>query len=327
MGPATPVGVAVRGIAFALVACLAATPAWAENRYALIITGATGGDAFVATYTKWADELTAAFRDHLTFPASHVTVLTGTSEVAAEQSTQQNVRAAVASLRERVQKDDLVVVVLVGHGTIDGASAKFNLVGPDLTSTEWGEMLRDLPGRVVVVNTTGASYPFLRDLAARGRIVITATESAAQRYDTVFPERLIAALRDPAADLDKNGRVSVWELFVATSRAVAQHFEREGLLATERARLDDTGDGDGVDSTTAGVDGALARATYLERDRAVLEGDPELTELVTRRRTLEEQAERLKQRKPSMPIEQWEREFEALMIELARVSKRIRSRS
>jgi hypothetical protein len=108
---------------------------------------------------------------------------------------------------------------------------------------------------------------------------------------------------------------------------VAQHFEREGLLATERARLDDTGDGDGIDAATSGADGALARATYLERDRAAIDGDPELTELVTRRRTLEESAERLKLRKPSMPLEQWEREFEALMIELARVSKRIRSRS
>jgi hypothetical protein len=327
MGAATPVGVEVRALAIALVAWLVTTPAWAENRYALIITGAPGGEAFVATYTKWAADLTSVFRDHLAFPAGHVAVLSGTSEVAAEQSTQQNVRAAVASLAQRVQKEDLVVVVLVGHGTVDGASAKFNLMGPDLTSTDWGDLLRDLPGRVVVLNTTGASSPFLRDLAARGRIVITATESTAQRYDTVFPERLIAALKDPAADLDKNGRVSVWELFVATSRAVAQHFEREGLLATERARLDDTGDGEGVDAATPGVDGALARATYLERDRAAIEGDPELTELVTRRRTLEEQAERLKQRKPSMPIEQWEREFEALMIELARVSKRIRSRS
>jgi hypothetical protein len=317
----------MRSCAIVLLALLAGSPASAEDRYALVITGAPGGDAFVATYAKWADDLTSVFRDHLAFSPTQVTVLTGTSDVPSEQSTQQNVRAAVASLRQRVRKDDLVVIVLVGHGSVDGASAKFNLVGPDLTSTEWGEMLRDLPGRVVVMNTTGGSYPFLRDLAARGRIVITATESPAQRYDTVFPERLIAALNDPAADLDKNGRVSLWELFVATSRAVAQHFEREGLLATERARLDDTGDGDSVDAVTPGTDGALARATYLERDRAAVEGDPELTELVTRRRTLEEEAERLKQRKPSMPLEQWEREFEALMIELARVSKRIRSRS
>ena len=57
------------------------------------------------------------------------------------------------------------------------------------------------------------------------------------------------------------------------------------------------------------------------------ESDPEMIDLLTRRRALEEQAERLKQRKPTMPLEQWEREFEELMIELARVSRRLRSRS
>ena len=65
----------------------------------------------------------------------------------------------------------------------------------------------------------------------------------------------------------------------------------------------------------------------MERDAAAVDADPELTQLLNRRRTLEEDAERLKQRKPTMPIETWEREFETLMIDLARVSRRIRSRS
>ena len=106
-----------------------------------------------------------------------------------------------------------------------------------------------------------------------------------------------------------------------------RHPEHNAHLATERAVLDDTGDGAGIEATGTGQDGALARATYLERDAAAADADPELTELLGRRRSLEEQAERLKQRKATMPIETWEREFEALMIDLARVSRRIRSRS
>lgn len=315
------------GIAGVLVALLWSAPARAENRYALVITGAPGGDSFIATYATWAQQLSAVFTERLGFPADHVTVLSGTSRDETQQGTQQNVRTAIASLRRQLQKDDLLVVMLVGHGTVDDGLAKFNLVGPDLTSEEWGALLADLPGRMVAINTSGGSFPFLRDLAARGRIVVTATESTAQRYDTVFPEQLIAAFSDPAADLDKNGRVSVWELFVRTSKGVAAHFERQGLLATERALLDDTGDGAGIESTGTGEDGALARATYLERDAATVDADPDLTELLNRRRMLEEQAERLKQRKATMPIEAWEREFEALMIDLARVSRRIRSRS
>ena len=314
--------------ALALALILAAAPAArAENRFALVITGAPGGDAFVATYTEWASQLTSAFTAHLGFPPDHVVVLSGTADDPARLSTQQNVRAAVESLRGRLDKDDLLVIVLAGHGSVDEGAAKFNLVGPDLTSAEWAGLLGGLPGRIVAINTTGGSFPFLGDLAQPGRVVITATESTAQRYDTVFPEQLIAALRDPGADLDKNGRVSVWELFVAASRGVAGHFERQGLLATERALLDDTGDGAGIDAAGTGSDGALARATYLERDVPLGEVDAEMAEWLARRRTLEEQAERLKQRKPDMPLEAWEREFEQLMIELARVSRLIRSRS
>lgn len=308
------------------LACLAPSAAAAEERFALVVTGAPGGEAFAKTYATWEQQLASALIDQLGFAPANVTVLSGTSETEREQGTQQNVRSAVASLKKRAARDDVVLIVLIGHGTVDGGLAKFNLVGPDLSSTEWGEALRDLPGRVVVVNTTGGSFPFLKDLAARGRIVITSTDSGAQRYDTIFPEQFIAALRDPAADQDKNGRVSLWELFVGASRAVAAHYERQGLLATERALLDDTGDGMGIESGEAGEDGALARATYLVRD-TILDADPELGELLTQRRTLEERAERLKQRKSSMPAESWEREFEQLMVELARVSKRIRSRS
>lgn len=312
-----------------LASALAALPgaASAEERFALIVTGAPGGETFAETYSRWEASLAAALKDRLGFGENNVRLLSGMATDEALQSTADNVRKELAQLRQRVRRDDLVLVVLIGHGTVDAGEAKFNLVGPDLTSKVWSELLADFPGRLVVMNTTGGSFPFLADLAAKDRIVITATDSEAQRFDTVFPEQLVAALDDPAADLDKNGRVSVWELFSRVSLGVKQHYEREGLLATERALLDDNGDGQGREFDGEGVDGALARATYLERDPAALTGDPEMRELLTRRRALEEAAEALKLRKGSMPAEQWEREFEQLMIELARVSRRIRSRS
>jgi hypothetical protein len=168
----------------------------------------------------------------------------------------------------------------------------------------------------------------MADLATRGHIVITATDSTAQRYDTVFPAQFLTALNDPAADLDKNGRVSVWELFVYTARRVARHYEQEGLLATERPLLDDSGDGVGIEAgNDTGTDGALARATYLEREAIEVNADAEMAALIARRRSLEERAEQLRQRKSSMPQEAWDREFEQLMIELARVSHRIRAGS
>ena len=43
--------------------------------------------------------------------------------------------------------------------------------------------------------------------------MIAATDSVAQRFDTVFPEYFVKAFEEDAADLDKNGRVSLWEAF------------------------------------------------------------------------------------------------------------------
>src|SRR6185503_2359794 len=86
-----------------------------------------------------------------------------------QQATRQNVHRALADLRKRMTKDDQLVVLLIGHGTtLDGEEAKFNLIGPDLNAGEWSDLLRPLPGRLVFVNTTGASYPFLRKLAGKG---------------------------------------------------------------------------------------------------------------------------------------------------------------
>jgi hypothetical protein len=307
---------------------LAASAASAGERYALVISGAPGGAAYATTYQKWEEQLAAALRDRLGFSPDRIEVLSGTAVDADRSSTRPHVERALAHLKSVTHAGDVVLIVLIGHGTSDGGSAKFNLPGPDMTSADWGALLRDLPGRLVFIDTTAASSPFVTDLAGRGRIVITATESTAEKYDTVFPAQLIAALMDPAADLDKNGRVSVWELFQFVNRGVARHFDEQGLLATEHALLDDNGDGIGADmAAQSPSDGALARATYLERDPAEETGDATMTALVAKRRALEEKAEVLRQKKSTLAPEAWEREYEQLMIELARVSHRIRAGS
>ena len=100
-----------------------------------------------------------------------------------------------------------------GHGTYDGDVAKFNLVGPDLTAADWATLFTGLPGRLVVVNTTEASFPFLERLSGPNRVVITATDSAAQKVRHGLPEYFAKAMREASSDLDKNGRTSIFEVF------------------------------------------------------------------------------------------------------------------
>ena len=223
--------------------------------------------------------------------------------------------------------DDLLLLVLIGHGSFDGTDAKFNLVGPDLSAADWGTLLKPLPGTLVVVNATAASFPFLERLAGPRRIVITATDSIAQRFDTVFPEYFIKALTDPEADIDKNGRVSVWEAFTAASVGVRRYFTQRGQLATERALMDDNGDGVGREAGGEGNDGAAAARLYLDPD---VPGAPPteevLLELLQKRAAIQEDVDDLKQRRPLLTPADYQNEFERLMIAFARVSRDIRAR-
>jgi hypothetical protein len=298
----------------------------AQNRSAVVVFGAPGGDDYAATYARWEAALVGSLTDRLGFAPERIAVLSGHSTDPSLRSTEGNVRRALASLRTG-RPDDLVLIALIGHGNLDTGGAKFNLVGPDLDAAQWRSLMDGVPGRLVFVNATGASFPFLGQLSGPNRIVITATDSTAQRFDTVFPDLLLKAIDDPATDQDRNGRLSVWEVFSAASAGVRQYYQQRGQLATERALLDDNADRVGREAGAPGQDGALARTTYLDADPLSGVTDPEVAALLTRQRALEEQAETLKLRKPLMPPAQWDAQFEKLMIELARVSRAIRSRS
>ena len=314
----------------AAVVSLLLTPALAHaERYALVVTGAAGGDAYDQKYSGWRTAFTTTLRESFKYDADRIIALAEHEADGVQQPTRQNVQRALGDLRKRMTKDDQLLVLLIGHGTsLDGDEAKFNLVGPDLTASEWSDLLKPLPGRLVFVNTTGASFPFLRHLAGRGRVVLTATDSAAQQFETVFPEFFVKAFGDAAADLDKNGRVSMWEAFTYASGGVRQWFEQKGQLPTERPLLDDTGAGIGREALNPGTDGAIARITYLEPDAALaLPADTALAVLIKRRAELEANLEALKARKETMAEDQYDAELEKLLVEISRVGAQIRAKS
>ena len=313
-----------------LIAVMVATPrlAAAEDRWAVIICGASGGQKYADQMRDWRASLQTSLVDRYGFKKDHVKMLVDESvKTGGEVANAENVKKLFAELKKGGSKDDFVLIVLLGHGTYDGDVAKFNLVGPDLTAKEWTELVNGIQGRVALVNTTEASFPFLEALSAKGRIVITATDSAAQKYATVFPEYFVKAMSEASTDLDKNGRTSLFEVFTAASAAVKQYYEQKGQLTTERALLDDTGDGKGKEATADGPDGGLARITNLDADNAVATSNPELAALIKKQRALETSAEELKLKKGEMPDAEWNAQFEKLMLELAQVSAEIRKKS
>ena len=338
MDAAAALGASVRAAVIALLLwSMSVASAQSQQRFAIVIAGASGDEVHAAHHDKWSGDLATAFENTFTFPSSNIFVLSPSATPGDGETTHQprrgatavNVRAVLGDLQRRVKREDVVVLVLLGHGTFDGEDAKFNLVGPDLTAHEWKQLLVPLPARVVVVNTTASSFTFLEELSQRGRVIITATDSVAQKFATVFPEHFVQALVSPGTDIDKDSRISIWDAFAATSAGIKRHYEQRGQLSTERPLLDDDGDRLGREAEAPGQDGAFARTIYLNPDTPAPArgGDATLVALEKQRSTLEAEIETLKSRKPEMTAEQYAAELERLLLQLARVAQQIRQRS
>jgi hypothetical protein len=314
----------VRVLRVLTLVLLVAAPAAASERYALIVSGANGEASYADQYGQWRQSTVTALLEKLAFDESNVMTLFDGGD-ANHTSTAAGVRRAIDTLRAKMRADDVLLVLLIGHGSFDGTEAKFNLVGPDLSSVEWGALLKPLPGQIVIVDTTAASFPFLEHLAGPRRIVITATDSVLQRFDTVFPEYFVRALTDAAADIDKNGRISVWEAFTAASMGVRRYYTQRGQLATERALIDDNGDGVGREAGGDGTDGSASSRLYFDPDvPGAAPTDEEMLTLLQKRASLQIDADELKQRRALMTPDEYDKEFERLMIALATVSRDIR---
>lgn len=317
----------VRALACLVVLTASAGQAAAAERYALIVTGASGGTEYAAKYQGWRKQLADVLRTTYGYPDDHVKLL-GDDLDGAQKATRVNVRAALGELRKRAVEGDITLIFLIGHGTSDGGQAKFNLVGPDMTAEEWGALIKPIPGRVAFIDGASGSFPFIPAVAGRERVVITANDSSEQQFETVFPDFFIKAFTEEAGDADRNGRVSLLEAFTFASAKVKLWFEEKGRLATERAMIDDTGGGAGRDADSGGRDGQLAQVTYLEPEVPPnLAGDAEMANLLRRRAEIENRLDLLRANKGSMPAERYEEELERLLVELARLDRQLKSKT
>ena len=168
-----------RVLVFLSLICAAPDFAAAQVRSAVIVFGATGGDTYAATYEKWEDALVGSLRDRLGFAPERVTVLSERASDTSLRSTAANVRRVLGDLARASGPDDVLLVMLIGHGTIDIGAAKFNLVGPDLDAGQWAALLTRLPGRL----EDGRSTVDVRD----GRVDDATFSNVRTRHDQRHP--------------------------------------------------------------------------------------------------------------------------------------------
>jgi hypothetical protein len=76
-----------------------------------------------------------------------------------------------------------------------------------------------------------------------------------------------------------------------------------------------------------GTDGTLASLTYLDPPPVITTRDPELQKLMLRQQALTEQIDDLRRRRATMSEAEFTRQLEALLVDLAEVSRDVRRRS
>jgi len=300
--------------------------------FLLVVVGLAGDPEHGELFHKWGGELVES-AGHLGVPADHVVYLVdqpaeGEARVSGK-ATVEEINKAFGRFAMQATPEDAVYVVLIGHGSYDGKIAKFNLPGPDISALDFATQFRRLPAKqIVFVNTTSASGPFVNELSGPGRTIITATRSGAENFATLFGGYFVDALSGEEADADKNRRVTMLEAFQFAKAAVQRAYDKEGLLSTEHAVLDDNGDKVGSpDPGTTAADGKTASLMAIgsAADAMPLPEDPRMRALVLERRELEHRVESLRLLKDNMDPAKYQSELEQLVTDLALKTREIRT--
>ena len=264
-------------LALSLAATLRAT------NYYITGAGLGGTPEYETQFKKWAADIDQAFRSN--GPGSQVETLSGAA------ATREHLTATLNRVASQATEDDSVALLLIGHGSFDGTDSKFNVPGPDITADELGSLLNRIAARrQLVAVMTSASGASVKGLSRNGRIVITATKSGNEKNATIFARYWVDALRDPAADTDKNGTVSALEAYRYAQRKTAAYFESQKLLATEHALLNGSGTQDsGSERSGITKQDPLAAAFVLIRPptEAATAASPQKQKLLSRKEDLE----------------------------------------
>jgi len=273
----------------------------AEPRFATMWSAAAA-TIVDAAHTQWhvADSNLAYLSED---PAADPRRMTG-------KSTKEMIAKVFTSIAARVHPGDLVLVVLMGHGSGELAASAVNVPGPDPTAIDYANWIAPLkPATVVFVNAATGSGDFAKILAGPNRVIVTATKTGMEKNESMFASVFALGLTGTDADADKDGRISIAEAFAFTKAQVAKAYEASNRLLTEHAVLADSS---GIASRIA-FGGTASSA------------DPRVTALMGERRVLESSVDSLRRIKATMDSTVYSRELERLLVLVATKTQAIKA--
>ena len=316
---------------------MVAVPASGQNTHMILIGGLGGDPEYTESFHTWVSRFADAAMEDYGVPADRITYLAERTDLdptrVSHRSTLENIRDAFANVGSSMAPNDHLVVFLAGHGTFRDNTSRFNIPGPDLTPTDLAGLVAPLGTRqVTVINVATASGPFVEALSGPNRTIITATRSGRELNQTRFGLHFVDAFAGDGADLDKDGRVSMYEAYVYAQTEVGREYENDQQILTEHSLLDDNGDGEGsfevAVSPGAEGDGTKAAQQFLTSDSQALgvqAATPELRQLLSEKAELDVQIAQLRSVKAQLDPTDYENQLEDRLVSLALKTREIRA--
>jgi len=300
------------------------THALAAAPTVIVVQGAAGADEYAPHFTLWRQGWEAAAK-----AGEAVCLSIGTASEPTDVSDKDALKGLLD--KQDAKSNEELWLVLLGHGTFDGKTARFNLRGDDVSADDLASWLQRFDRPIAVINCSSSSGPFMSRLSAANRVIITATRSGSELNYSRFGGFLAAAIADRAADLDKDGQTSLLEAYLLASRQTQEWYKSEGRLATEHALIDDNGDGLGTPAEWfvgvravkqakdgAPLDGLRAKQWCLLRSEAERKLPAEVR---AKRDALELKVEELRGKKSTVSEDDYYAQLETLLVELAKLSR------
>jgi len=289
------------------------------STHLLVISGVSGEPRIGAQWHGMAMALQAAASQRFAIPAANVIVLAEDSTRDAPRVTGRSTKATIervlGALARSLTAADRLLVIVIAHGSSLSGEARVHLPGPDMTTSDFARVLGPATQPTIAfVQTGSASGDFAMALAGPRRIVITATKSAREQNETIFPGPFVRALTTDAGDADKDGRVSLLEAFTYAQHEVEQVFTQGNLLATEHAVLRD------------GAEGGRARSFQLATSASASGGAQSAIAQVALA-AVQARIDALRARRATLSEDAYLEALEPLMVELTQRMRALRASS
>jgi hypothetical protein len=202
---------------------------------AVILSGLGGSEMYTRNLMDWAKRMNSVLTKKCGLAQKNIIILAekedlkGTPKI--EKSTAENFRKAMEKTGKALGPNDQFILFIAGHGQINEEPGKLCLPGPDITTSEVGELVDALPTeKIVIINAASGGADYLKRYMKTGRVIITATGYETEGTQTYFTEFFIRGYETGEADLNKDKKIDLLEAYTYSTRWTTNFYHRQYLV-------------------------------------------------------------------------------------------------